>query len=96
MTNILETALTSVILAESGKAISKVRGRRNYSIRMEMVDRKAYVGGFGMMDSRGLLGEFLYYMAEHGTTWAHFTYKKDFMAAVNALENNGFKIIWLQ
>lgn len=91
----MTTVISAVILAESGKAISKLYGRRNYVIRMEMKDNKALVGGFGVMQRRGLMGEYLTYMAKHGTTWAEFTYKKDFMAAINALEKNGFNVIWM-
>jgi hypothetical protein len=47
------------------------------------------------MRRRGLMSEYLTYMAQHGTAWAEFTYKKDFVTAINALEENGFKVIWI-
>ena len=89
-----ETVLKVMILDEAGKAISKVNGRHNYVIRMEMNDSIAYAGGMGTMEKCGLMGEFLSYMTKHGTCWAEYTYKKDFLEAVKALENNGFKILW--
>lgn len=92
MNDTIKKALTAAILAESGRALSKLYGRRNYAIRMEMVDKDACVGGYGVLARRGLMGENLMYMAEHGVCWAEFTYKKDFMAAVKALEDNGFTI----
>lgn len=95
MKEIVKNTMSAIILAESGKAISKLYGRRNYAIRMEMNDKKALIGGYGVMQRRGLMGEYLSYMAEHGTTWAEFTYKKDFVTAINALEKNGFKVIWM-
>ncbi len=92
MTN---TVITTLILTETGRAISKVEGRRNYTIRMEMKDKRAYVGGNGAMERRHLTSEYLTYIANHGTCWANYTYKKDFMNAIKALENNGFLIYWI-
>ena len=91
----MEATFSAIILAESGRAISKLYGRRNYVIRMEMKDKKALVGGYGVMKRRGFMSEYLTFMAQHGTTWAEFTYKKDFATAINALKENGFQIIWM-
>lgn len=96
MNNTFTNAISALVLAKSGEAISKVRGRRNYVVRMEMKDKLAYVGGMGAMKRHNLMSEYLVYMAKHGTCWAEYTYKKDFMAAVNALETNGFTIRWKQ
>ena len=87
--------MSVIILTETGRAISKLYGRKNYVIRMEMNDKEALIGNYGVMQRRGLMSELLVYMARHGTTWAEFTYKKDFIAAVNALAESGFKIIWM-
>lgn len=92
----LETAIKALSLTETGRAISKIEGHRNWTIRMEMNDKIAYVSGFGVMQRRWLLSERLDYMAKHGTCWAHYTYKKDFLQAVKALEENGFEIHWLR
>lgn len=91
----MRTAVNTLVLTEAGRAISKVRGRRNWAIRMEMKDRMAYVGGMGVMDRRGLMSEFLVLMERHGTTWAEYTYKKDFLTAIKALEEIGFDIRWI-
>lgn len=95
MNEMMKTAINTLVLTETGRAIGKVRGRRNWVIRMEMKDRKAYVGGMGVMDKRGLMSEFLVMMEKHGTTWAEYTYKKDFLTAVKALEEIGFNIYWM-
>ena len=86
----MKNLINAMILAEAGNAISKVNGRRNYVIRMEMKDKEAYIGTMGAMVHRGLMGEYLSYMVKHGTCWAEYTYKKDWQAAVNALAENGF------
>lgn len=91
----LELATNTLILTETGKAISKVYGRRNYVIRMEMADKKMYAGGMGVMSRCGKMSAYILYMREHGTTWAEFTYKKDFLAAVSAMEALGFRTTWL-
>lgn len=96
MNNLTDIAVASLILTETGKAISKLNGRRNWTIRMEMVDKKAYVGTFGLLNRRGFNSEFLSYMASHGTCWAEFTYKKDFNDAIDALKENGFTIIFVK
>ena len=88
MNNILKTAIDIYALIESGKIISKVNGRRNYVIRLEMKDKYAFVGGFGQMSRRGLMSEFLSYISKHGTTWAEYTYKKDFLKAIEILKEN--------
>ena len=95
MNELFKMAVDTLVLTETGKAIGKIKGRRNWVIRMEMADKEAYVGGMGVMSRRGLMSEFLTYMVKHGTTWAEYTYKKDFLTAVNALENNGFDIRWI-
>jgi len=94
MNELFEMAMNTLILSESGKAISKIYGRHNYVIRMEMVDKIAYVGGKGAIKNNGLMGEYIQYMVKHGTCWAEYTYKKDFLQAIQGLENNGFEIIW--
>lgn len=91
----MKNVVSAIVLTQSGKAIGKLYGRRNYVIRMEMNDKEALIGGYGVMRRRGLMSEYLTYMAQHGTTWAEFTYKKDFITAINALEKNGFKVIWM-
>lgn len=95
MNEMMKTAINTLVLTKTGQAIGKVRGRRNWVIRMEMKDRKAYVGGMGTMHRRGLMSEFLAWMSEHGTTWAEYTYKKEFLAAIKALEEIGFDIRWI-
>lgn len=95
MGELFKMAINALVLTETGKAISKVKGRRNWVIRMEMVDKKAYIGGMGAMRRNGLMSEFLVYMSKHGTAWAEYTYKQDFLTAIDALENNGFKVYWM-
>jgi hypothetical protein len=60
---------------------------------MEMADKDAYIGTMGAMVADRMMSERLDYMAKHGTCWAHYTYKKDWQTAVNALRENGFRIV---
>ena len=91
----LELAINTLVLTETGRAISKVHGRRNYIIRMEMADKRMYAGGMGVMSRCGKMSAYILYMLEHDVTWAEFTYKKDFLAAVSAMEALGFHTVWL-
>lgn len=91
----MKIAINTLVLTKTGQAIGKVRGRRNWVIRMEMKDRKAYVGGMGAMNRRELMSEPLVWMGKHDTTWAEYTYKKDFLTAIKALEEIGFDICWI-
>ena len=88
-------AINTLVLTEAGRLISKIDGRRNYVIRWETKDNIAYAGGMGVMRCRGLMGEYIAYMSNHGTTWAEFTYKKDFKAALKALEEKQIEIYYL-
>ena len=74
---------------------SKVEGRRNWVIRFEKnytgKYHILYKGAFGIAYDRGLLTEYLTYLAEHKTKWIYFTYKKDYLKALEALKNLGIK-----
>ena len=74
---------------------SKVEGRRNWVIRFEKnyagKYHILYKGAFGIACNRGLLEEYLMYMAEHKTKWIYFTYKKDYLKALEALKALGIE-----
>ena len=71
---------------------SKVDGRRNWVIRMETWGEKrviAYRGGFGKADRGGWLSARLTDIGEKKIRWYEFTYKKDYMAALNKIKEGG-------
>lgn len=78
---------------------SKVRGKRNYSIRLEHRENEniAYVGTWCGMKKHGLLGTVaLSTISEFKIRWFAYTYKKDFMNVINLLEKNNYTICWEQ
>jgi hypothetical protein len=96
MNNTVQTALDAIGMTTIGRYASRIRGRRNWSVRIEANRNVAFVGGYGLMKSRGMLREYLKTIAKYGITWIEFTYKKDFTAFVEALEKEGMTIIWVQ
>ena len=88
--------MTLDILTTYGEMRSKVSGRVNWVIRIELADKRATVGGKGRMTSRNLMSERVSYIAKHGTTWEEFTYRVDLEEAMKELEEQGFSITWLQ
>ena len=95
MSNIFNTAMETAILAETGKMLSKVKGNRNWGIRVETTNKCVFVGRYGQLANRGLLREYLAIMVKDGIYWLKYTYKKDFEIAVKVFEENGYKIYWL-
>lgn len=95
MTNEVKTALEAIGMVEVGGYASRVRGRRNYSVRIETSKKVAFVGGHGAMKSRRLMSEYLKTIAKYGITWVSFTYKKDLFAFIRNLEEQDFTIIWI-
>lgn len=95
MNEVVNTALSAIGMVEIGGYASKIRGRRNYSVRIETKRNVAFVGGYGVMKSRNLLSEYLEKIAKYGITWVTFTYKQDLDAFLEQLEKNNFKIIWI-
>lgn len=92
----LENALRTKVFVGLGEAMSRVDGRINYVIRLEMKDKRATVGGHGQMTKRNLMSARLDSIAKHGITWAEYTYKKDCCKMVEELENLGFSVSYLQ
>jgi len=96
MNETVAMALDAIGMTTIGRYASRIRGRRNWSVRIEANRNVAFVGGYGLMKSRGMLREYLKTIAKYGITWIEFTYKKDFTAFVEALEKEGMTIIWVQ
>lgn len=95
MNKVVNTALSAIGMIEIGGYASKIRGRRNYSVRIETKKNVAFVGGYGVMKRRSLLSEYLEKIAKYGITWVAFTYKQDLNAFLEQLEKQNFKIIWI-
>ena len=86
---------TNTYFAENGLLKEIIRGRRNWVIRQERKYKVARVGGFGEMDRCGLMCESLTSIADLRIWWAEYTYKKDLINALKLLEEQGYKIVWL-
>lgn len=90
MTEIIN-ALTNVLVAD--KIVSKVDGRRNWVIRVQVDDNNnpiMYCGGYGEMGRWGMLTERLDYMGKHKVNWFKFTYKADYLRAIEMLKLLGY------
>lgn len=95
MNKVVNTALSAIGMMEIGGYASKIRGRRNYSVRLETKKKVAFVGGYGLMKRRNLLSECLEKIEKYGITWIAFTYKQDLDAFLEQLEKQNFKIVWI-
>lgn len=81
---------------------SKIPGRRNWVIRVETRHTNdsnskrviTYRGGFGYAADRGFLECFLREIGERRIRWYEFTYKRDYMAAIAKLTENGVHDFW--
>ena len=91
-----DIALEVIEAEKEQKLASIVRGRKNYVIRTEMDNGvTAYVGTLKALHDKGLKAAFLVDVVKYHIRWFYFTYKKDFMTAVNILEENGCEVIWI-
>lgn len=94
MTELTKIAVELVKMDVENTLGSKVEGRRNWAIRIEKHDNVnvAYVGGYGRMARRNLLGEYIRIINKYQIRWFEYTYKKDFKTVVKALEDSGYVI----
>ena len=79
-------------------ATSKIEGNHNWTVRLDIWGDtvRVRVGRHRVFKNRDLLSEYIKFMVEHNTKWVHFTYKKDLMELVNALEKNeNCSVSWL-
>lgn len=97
----MEMAVALMEMEEENKVFSKVRGNRNWAIRTERFVNKegkeckfAYVGRFGALNRANLMSALIVTIAKYNIRWYEFTYKKDFMEALQKLERDGFNIWW--
>lgn len=94
MTELTKIAVEMVKMDVENELGSKVDGRRNWAIRIENHGdvKVAYVGGYGRMAKRNLLGEYVRIIKKYQIRWFEYTYKKDFKAVVKALEDANYVI----
>lgn len=75
---------------------SKINGRRNWVIRTEIYDGEKCVvfhGAFGEGERRGWLApESLKNIEKYSIRWYKYTYKKDYLKALEELKNDGYKV----
>lgn len=86
MTNEM-TAINNIL---AGRMMSKVEGRKNYVVYINKHFKTAFVGGIGAMKNRGFTGAYLSDIRTFGLSWSYFTYKKDALELVKALEEEGY------
>jgi hypothetical protein len=100
MTELMEMALEIKKMDEENKIMSVLRGNRNWGIRIEIMpesgNKYAYIGRYGTLERRGLLSELISEIVKYHIRWFTYTYKKDFEEAITMLENNNYKIRWIQ
>lgn len=81
-------------MIEEEAKISNIGSKRNWLIRVEErsgKNRIVYAGAFGEGKRRGWLSPVnVTYIAEHNVRWFMFTYKADYMKALNTLKDNEF------
>ena len=94
MTELVKIAKDLVQMDVESAIGSKVEGRRNWAIRIENHDgvKVAYVGGYGQMRRRNLMGEYIRIIRKYHIRWFEYTYKKDFKTVVKTLKNAGYII----
>ena len=92
----MKNILNEMINMEIENALnSRVIGRRNWVIRVQNTEDNeryiCYAGGFGQANRYGYLSERLSFIAERKVRWYEFTYKKDFLSALEELKKLGYK-----
>ena len=92
--NTTEIIAEVIVMDITNKIISKVEGNRNWVIKTEVYDGKkvAICNRFGELKRRGHMVELLKTIAKYHIRWYEFTYKKDYMKAIEILKNNGYEI----
>ncbi len=92
MNKILEMCAELIEARDLDNLVSKVDGRNNYMIRIDMRNghyKITYAGGFG----RGKIfcGEYVSIICKNHTRWFFYTYKKDYKEALQILNNLGIE-----
>ena len=102
MTELMKMAIEIIDMETENEIFSNCKGNRNWGIRIEhymTADgaeiKKAYVGRYGALQRRGLLGAFIKDIGKYHIRWYEYTYKKDFETVITTLAENGFYIKWI-
>lgn len=77
------------------KQVSKIKGRHNYSIIIDRVSKKVYVGFKKAMRETGISEPFLWEIREARLLFAAFTYKTDLNVLIDFLKKNNYQINWI-
>ena len=100
MEELIKMAVELKKMDEENNIMSIVKGNRNWGIKIEIIpesgNKYAYIGRYGALCRRGLMGEFIRNIIKYHIRWFEYTYKKDFEEAVTMLENNNYIIRWVQ
>lgn len=92
---IKEIGLEMATMEIEGAICSKVKGSRNWIIRVEHKEKVAIVGRQNTMKRNCFLTAIVTTIIERKIRWYEYTYKKDFMASINQLEEANYKIYWI-
>jgi hypothetical protein len=91
----LKIGLSALAWITAGEKLSKVIGRKNYVIYIvdsRQGSKYAVAMSRGEAEKRGALGASLSSIAAQGKTWINFTYKKDWLAMVDALGQDSYEM----
>ena len=96
MENIVSASIKAISYQQKvNNLCSKVEGRRNWIIRTELNSngemKIVYKGGYGEGRRRNVDSEYLWYMAKYNVSWVYFTYKKDYIKALEYLADLGIE-----
>lgn len=98
MSKVTEMAVGLMKMEVENELMSIVRGNRNWVIKtLDYGDMKvAHVGKIGAMRRYGEMGEMISAIVKYNIRWYEYTYKRDFDKTWKMLEDNGYKIYWIQ
>lgn len=90
----LTTTINNLIVSESiSNLASKVEGRRNWVIRIHTkFNHIYYAGGYGQARRYGMMEAYLQEISNCGVIWLEFTYKKDYLQALEKLQALGYEM----
>ena len=98
MSKVTETVVSLMKMEIENELGSVVRGNRNWAIKTMVLGelKIAYVGRYGAMKRRGLMGDRIAAIEKYNIRWYKYTYKRDFEKALKMLENdNYYAIDWV-
>lgn len=96
MTKLMNIAMNALAMELENNLFSKVEGRRNWVIRVQTSSQTGnrfiyYKGGFGKACRLNCMEAYLRDIANEKIRWYEFTYKKDYLKALEILKECGIE-----